>query len=250
MAKKLKTLTLPNAQGEPVTYELHPDWDKIDGKPENLDTSWENIEGKPESFPSDLTQASGILPIENGGTGNADGYIRTGAIPGEVNGPYSTVEGMGNRAGDTAHAEGVSTNASGFASHAEGDSTTASGESAHAEGTGTIASSSESHAEGHCTIAASAHQHVQGRYNIEDANGAYAHIVGNGTYHTSRSNAHTLDWAGNAWYAGSVTATKLILGPESYGTSLPEAGVEGQIFFLIGGGAGVATDDGNGIITL
>lgn len=37
MANKiLKTLTLPNAQGEPVTYELHPEWDNIEGKPENF----------------------------------------------------------------------------------------------------------------------------------------------------------------------------------------------------------------------
>ena len=53
-------------------------------------------------------------------------------------------------------------------------------------------------------------QHVQGRYNIEDVDGVYAHIVGNGywdenTYNEIRSNAHTLDWEGNAWFAGDVT---------------------------------------------
>ena len=31
-----------------------------------------------------------------------------------------------------------------------------------------------------------------------------AHIVGNGTSDTARSNAHTLDWDGNAWYSGDV----------------------------------------------
>ena len=37
MANKiLKTLTLPNAQGEQVTYELHPEWDKIENKPEDF----------------------------------------------------------------------------------------------------------------------------------------------------------------------------------------------------------------------
>jgi hypothetical protein len=30
-----------------------------------------------------------------------------------------------------------------------------------------------------------------------------AHIVGNGT-DSKRSNAHTLDWSGNAWYSGNV----------------------------------------------
>ena len=32
----------------------------------------------------------------------------------------------------------------------------------------------------------------------------YAHIVGNGTAESTRSNAHTLDWSGNAWFAGEV----------------------------------------------
>lgn len=62
-----------------------------------------------------------------------------------------------------------------------------------------------SHAEGDRTIASSENQHVQGKYNIEDATNTYAHIVGNGTSDTSRSNAHTLDWNGNAWYAGKLT---------------------------------------------
>lgn len=34
--------------------------------------------------------------------------------------------------------------------------------------------------------------------------GKYVHIVGNGTSDTERSNAHTLDWEGNAWYSGDV----------------------------------------------
>ena len=34
--------------------------------------------------------------------------------------------------------------------------------------------------------------------------GAYAHVVGNGTSDNKRSNAHTLDWEGNAWFSGNV----------------------------------------------
>lgn len=34
--------------------------------------------------------------------------------------------------------------------------------------------------------------------------GTYTHIVGNGTSDAERSNAHTLDWEGNAWYSGDV----------------------------------------------
>lgn len=60
-------------------------------------------------------------------------------------------------------------------------------------------------AEGMSTIASSEYQHVQGKYNIEDSSNTYAHIVGNGTKITARSNAHTLDWSGNAWYSGKVS---------------------------------------------
>lgn len=115
-----------------------------------------------------------------------------------------------------AFAEGESNNAAGENSHAEGAYSTASGNTSHAEGLNTIASASRSHAEGSYTIAASENQHVQGRYNIEDADGKYTHIVGNGHFYsankeTVRSNAHTLDWEGNAWFAGSVEGTALIL---------------------------------------
>lgn len=63
-----------------------------------------------------------------------------------------------------------------------------------------------SHIEGLETIAAGDYSHVQGKYNEIDTEGKYAHIVGNGTGEDNRSNAHTLDWEGNAWYAGKVTA--------------------------------------------
>ena len=69
----------------------------------------------------------------------------------------------------------------------------------------TTASGANSHAEGSGTIAASNNQHVQGTYNIEDNNNKYAHIVGNGTRPNARSNCHTIDWNGNAWFAGNLT---------------------------------------------
>lgn len=68
-----------------------------------------------------------------------------------------------------------------------------------------VASGIYSHAEGYGTKASSPKQHVQGKYNIEDTAGEYAHIVGNGTADNARSNAHTLDWNGNAWYAGKAS---------------------------------------------
>ena len=66
------------------------------------------------------------------------------------------------------------------------------------------ASGVQSLAIGDHTIAASAEQMAEGRYNVSDSNGDYAHIVGNGTADDARSNAATLDWSGNAWFAGTV----------------------------------------------
>ena len=107
--------------------------------------------------------------------------------------------------GQSAHAEGSHTTAEGIASHAEGNSTIASADSTHAEGYHTIAEARDSHVEGFCTIASGNSQHVQGKFNIRDLNNKYAHIVGNGKVDdTNRSNAHTLDWQGNAWFQGDV----------------------------------------------
>ena len=106
--------------------------------------------------------------------------------------------------GRDSHAEGVLTTASGMSAHAEGNSTTASGSDAHAEGAGSIASGHFSHAEGYYTQAGSEYQHVQGKCNIIDTYDTYVHIVGNGDSASARSNAHTLDWDGNAWFAGDV----------------------------------------------
>jgi hypothetical protein len=98
----------------------------------------------------------------------------------------------------------------GMASHKEGFNTIASGDNSHAEGWKTIASGYSSHAEGADTVAAGYIQHVQGEFNIPDSNddiftkGKYAHIVGNGTSDTDRSNAHTLDWNGVGWFQGGL----------------------------------------------
>ena len=127
--------------------------------------------------------AEGAGPKASGAASHAEGYSTTAS-------------------GQTSHAEGNRTEASSPNSHAEGDSTTASGNSSHAEGYITTASGEYSHAEGRTTIAQGNNQHVQGKYNIADTTSA--HIVGNGSNSSNRSNAHTLDWNGNAWFAGDV----------------------------------------------
>ena len=156
--------------------------------------------------------AEGTDVTASGTDSHAEGYKTT------ASGGYSHAEGSGTTASHFgAHAEGYYTTASGSLSHAEGRETTASGDCSHAEGCGTTASyfrahaegyyttadGYNSHAEGEGTIASGNCSHAQGKYNIEVAN-KYAHIVGNGTADDARSNAHTLDWFGNAWFAGDV----------------------------------------------
>ena len=74
-----------------------------------------------------------------------------------------------------------------------------------------MALGNNSHVEGNQNIAAGRSQHVEGEYNAKDpeyssagARGKYVHIAGNGSTHEDRSNAHALDWNGNAYYAGDV----------------------------------------------
>ena len=134
---------------------------------------------------------------------HAEGYITA------ATGKFSHAEGRDTIAsGHYSHAEGYDTTASGYYCHAEGNGTLASYYYSHAEGRDTIASGDCSHAEGYNTIASGDSQHVQGQYNIEDdgtplVKNTYAHIIGNGT-EDARSNAHTIDWSGNAWFAGNV----------------------------------------------
>lgn len=130
--------------------------------------------------------------------------ISSGRI-GKVGMGSSAIGTQVEASGNGSHAEGDSSTASGYASHAEGSTTTASGVNSHAEGDNTTASGDFSHAEGYGSKASSQFQHVQGKYNIEDKARKYAHIVGNGDGDAKRSNAHTLDWQGNAWYSGKLS---------------------------------------------
>lgn len=58
--------------------------------------------------------------------------------------------------------------------------------------------------------------HVQGKYSKIDSTD-YVHVVGNGSGSEERSNAHTLDKYGNAYYAGNVETSGIILkSPSGY----------------------------------
>lgn len=151
-----------------------------------------SLNRSPNYTTGDYSFAEGRNTVASGNASHAEGYETIAS-------------------GNNSHAEGSSTRTLGIDSHAEGQTTTSSGTASHAEGNHTIASGEYSHAEGNETKASSESQHVQGAYNVEDSSGTYAHIVGNGTSNTARSNAHTLDWSGNAWYAGTVEGKALIL---------------------------------------
>ena len=158
-----------------------------------------HVEGYNTTAYGNYSHAEGSGTTASGVFSHAEGFIIT------ASGQSSHAEGQQTIAsGEASHAEGSQTTASGYKSHAEGSNTTASGEASHAEGYYTTASGKYSHAEGEETTASGINQHVQGKYNIEDTENKYAHIVGNGTSNTARSNAHTVDWNGNAWYKGNI----------------------------------------------
>lgn len=155
---------------------------------------------------------------------HAEGFATASGFESHAEGDASYAKGIASHAEGTgteatsnsAHSEGGYTKATHWYAHAEGNNTQATAIAAHAEGISTQANSKGAHAEGLHTRAYvnNPGTHAQGRANIPDADGKYAHIVGNGkitnldntgdTSVETYSNAHTVDWGGNAWYAGNV----------------------------------------------
>lgn len=148
-----------------------------------------SIKRKETSVRGDYSTALGYDTVASGHSSHAEGY-------------------MTNAKADFAHAEGNQTKATSYSSHAEGYKTEAiNKEASHAEGYITSASGFAAHSEGYNTKARGDYQHVQGKYNIEDTENKYAHIVGNGE-EGAPSNAHTIDWEGNAWFSGTILMGK------------------------------------------
>lgn len=86
------------------------------------------------------------------------------------------------------------------------ENNTATGEYSHAQNHQTHAKAKGSSTSGRGTIAGGEYQNVRGMYNVEDTEGKFADVVGGGTSESNRVNIHTLDWEGNAWFAGNVYA--------------------------------------------
>ena len=161
--------------------------------------TYAHAEGHSTTASGHSSHAEGYDTTASGNSSHAEGSGTTASES------YSHAEGSNTTAsGPSSHAEGTQTTASADSSHAEGTQTEASGLSSHAEGSFAVASGNFSHAEGYGTIASSSYQHVQGRYNVEDANNTYVHIVGYGDSNSSRKNIHTLDKNGCAWYQGNI----------------------------------------------
>ena len=175
---------------------------------------YSHAEGKNTTASGESSHAEGNSTTASGNRSHAEGYSTTASgDKSHAEGQTTTASSHNSHAegenttasGKSSHAEGTFSKASGDSSHAEGGVTTASGNSSHAEGYSTTAFGDYSHAEGTGTLASSSNQHVQGRYNVEDTEGKYVHIVGWGTGSSARKNIHTIDTSGNAVFAGKVT---------------------------------------------
>ena len=106
-------------------------------------------------------------------------------------------------------ASGWSSVASGMLAYAEGNSCEASGANSRAQNKHTIAIGENSTAIGLYTEANGIDQVVLGRQNIVDTENKYAVIIGNGDRDSNgdeyKSNAATIDWEGNGWFANGIT---------------------------------------------
>ena len=171
-----------------------------------------HAEGISTQANAESSHAEGYATKANGIQSHAEGNQTEAGLQSHAEGDQTKATGetahsegrLTEASGASSHAEGKYTKATGHRAHAEGNNTKATNEAAHSEGVDTEASGKASHTEGTGTVAGGDNQHTQGKYNIKDENNKYAHIVGNGAANNDRSNAHTIDWDGNAWYAGDV----------------------------------------------
>lgn len=134
----------------------------------------------------------------NGGLCVAAGGYNT------LNGYYGFTSGSSNTLStDNGTAFGRNNSIYSMVGFTAGDYCEVNGYRGAAFGYGACANNQNTFAIGDHTEANSATQFVCGKYNIIDNNETYAVIVGNGE--GDRSNAYTLDWSGNAVFAGTVS---------------------------------------------
>lgn len=179
--------------------------------------------------------STGAPSLAIGPGASATGNCSMALGPGNASGQYSLAIGGGAKASNSCSFSAGPNNVTGAYAASFGNGNTSQGNNSISEGSGTTAIGMGSHAEGGGTVAASQFQHVSGTANIVDDQNEYAVIVGNGTAQTP-SNAYTLDWQGNAQFAGDVIVNAF--GED--GTSMSLVGlIFNEIF-----GTGTPTEDG------
>ena len=208
MVSTIKAGTRTNSE------KFNDDNNKASGEYSHAEGQQTNAGGTAAHAEGCRTQASfyshseGFATNAQGSGSHCEGYNDTGFINNMMaQGAGSHCEGYttvvtkrATHAGS--HMEGYSDNSDGVAQqYAQGNGT-------HCEGWNTYCANNTTaaaHTEGRGTAAGSAYQHIEGKYNIIDTESIYQHIVGNGTENIHRHNSHTLDWQGNAVFAGTVS---------------------------------------------
>lgn len=152
-------------------------------------------------------RAEGAYSVALGHISSAGGDMSCAIAGGKALGSHSFAVGMETFAREmSSYALGDFTEANGMNSYALGSNAVTNGLCSYALGHYAKANDFCSYALGNHTIANGTSQFVLGKYNIEDIENKYAYIFGNGNeYEETRSNAYTLDWKGNGWYAGKVS---------------------------------------------
>ena len=155
----------------------------------------------------DASNASGSYGVALGHMSSAGGDFSCAIAGGRALGSFSFAVGTESYARETfSYALGDFAEANDMGSYALGSYAVTNGLGSYALGRYAKANDFCSYALGNHTIANGTSQFVLGKYNIEDIENKYAYIFGNGNeYEETRSNAYTLDWKGNGWYAGKVS---------------------------------------------
>lgn len=149
-------------------------------------------------------------------------YKAGDTMTGQLTTPNLVVGSVDGLLGTHAMTSGTNTSATGDNSHAEGKGTVAGGDMQHASGGFNLTSTEETIDDSvqqemvrimlQRAIAGTGEETIIDVQNAEKVvqsynNGVYAHVVGNGVSRLKddyRSNAYTLDWSGNGWFAGDV----------------------------------------------
>lgn len=199
----------------------------VEGYGNECHASYSHVEGRnnkeyvssTSSMSNHLEGDSNILTTNNGlalhieGSGNKAGKENKNA------GSYIHIEGYGNVGfGEGSHLEGITNNESELgtnrANHIEGQDNTLTGNNSYVHTSGfhnEVRQSMSGSIFGMYNTLNGEAQFVCGKYNAEDTTKAF--IVGGGTYDTQdddgntvsgKKNIYTLDWLGNATFAGNV----------------------------------------------